>query len=183
MNFMADQEKSMIALHGEPERLVTVQQVTPPELDTVRSSMKNGRAHDLTLYIRKDGGFIFIAKPFYPEGLFRAPSGGAKPGEDFDKAAGREALEETGVEIRLDRYLLRIDVRFQTDDDYIDWTSHIFLADYIGGEIRPRDTVEIKEARLIYPEQIPGIIDLMTRSGWGGMLYRAYLTRECYKRM
>ncbi len=38
--------------------------------------LDNGRAHDVTLYIEKDNGYIFIAKPFYPAGLFRAPSGG-----------------------------------------------------------------------------------------------------------
>jgi len=173
----------MVELYGEPDRLTTLQEMTPGELEMVRSSMKDGRAHDITIYIKKEGGYIFIAKPFYPPELFRAPSGGARPDEDIETGAKREALEETGVEIELERYILHIDVRFQTGDDYIDWTSHVFSANYVSGEIKPQDDHEIREARLIYEEQIPGFIELMLNSGSGGLRYRAYLTRETEKRL
>jgi ADP-ribose pyrophosphatase YjhB (NUDIX family) len=173
----------MVTLHGEPDRLATVQEMTPDELDVVRSSMKDGRAHDITLYIKKDNGYIFIAKPFYPPGLYRAPSGGIRPDEDFDSGAKREALEETGVEIALEQYILRIDVRFQTQDDYIDWTSYVFSALHVGGAIEPRDKQEIKEAKLVTADEVPGFIDLMLKSRSGGLMYRAFLTKETGKRL
>ncbi len=173
----------MVRLYGQPDRLTTLQDMTPDELGIVRASMKNGRAHDITLYIKKDSGYIFIAKPFYPPGLYRAPSGGVMPDEDFETGAKREAMEETGVEIELKRYILRIDVRFQSGDDYIDWTSHIFTAEYVNGEINPQDTHEIREAKLVSPDEIHGFMELMLKSGVGGLIYRAYLTKEANKRL
>lgn len=183
MTFTRNQEAKMVSLYGEPDRLTTIQIMTPREMEFVRSTMKAGRAHDITLYIRQNGGYIFIAKPPYPEGLYRAPSGGVMPGEDFEAGAKREALEETGMRIELERYLLRIDVRFQCEDDYIDWVSYIFSANHVAGEISPRDNEEIREARWVSNDEIPGFIEAMAKSGVGGLNYRAYLSKEAQKRL
>jgi len=183
LSFIKEQQAEMVRRFGSPDSLTFTQQMTPVEMGIVRRSMKDGRAPDLTLYIKKDDGYIFIAKPFYPKGLFRAPSGGVWLGEDFEEGAKREAVEETGTAIELEKYLLRIDVRFQCDGDIIDWTSHIFSADYVKGEINPVDNHEIKEARLVYPSEIPGFIDIMRKSNSGGLVYRAFLTTEVGKRL
>jgi 8-oxo-dGTP pyrophosphatase MutT (NUDIX family) len=183
LSFTAPQVGDMIKIYGQPEYLTRIQPMTPKELAIVRSSMKNGRAHDITLYIVKDDGFIFIAKPFYPPGLFRAPSGGIMPGETFVEGAKREAKEETGTVIELTRFVLQIDVHFQTENEHIDWTSYIFAADYVKGRIDPLDRKEIKEARLIHPREIPDFIRLMAESGSGGLIYRAFLTEEMTKRL
>lgn len=183
MSYLLPQVPLMETEYGRPDELSYIQHVTPEEFRRIAGSMKNGRAHDITLYIKKDNGYIFIAKPFYPPGLFRAPSGGVKPGENYAEGACREALEETGVDIKLVKYILRINVRFENGPDLIDWTSHIFLADYIRGTIDPRDKREIKEARLIYPHQIPGFIEKMKETNIGGLNYRAFLTAEMSKRL
>ena len=183
MSYLALQIQQMEKLYGCPDEIAFVQPVTPEEYKRIARSMKNGRAHDITLYIKKEDGYIFIAKHFYPPGLYRAPSGGVKPGEDFQDGAKREAREETGVDIDLVKYILRIQVRFENESDRIDWTSHIFLADYVKGEIEPQDKREIKEARLIYPHQIPGFIEKMRETKIGGLNYRAFLTEEISKRL
>jgi ADP-ribose pyrophosphatase YjhB (NUDIX family) len=74
-----------------------------------------------------------IGKPWYPEGMHRAPSGGIKPGEDMELCAKREAYEETGVKIKLVRYLLRIQVTFTCGHASQNWTSHVFGAQYLSG--------------------------------------------------
>lgn len=168
---------------GIPDHLSTTQEMTPPQLDIVRASMKHGRSHDITLFIAKDNGYIFIAKPFYPAGLFRAPSGGVHPREDFIIGAKREALEETGAEITLNKYILRIAVRFFSGEAYIDWTSHIFTAAYLSGEIDPQDRHEISAARLVTLDEIPYFRELMLKSNLGGLRYRAFLTDEAIKRL
>ena len=183
MSYFAPQTPLMESSYGLPEELGYTQPVTPREYDRIFASMKHGRAHDITLYIGKDGGYIFTAKHFYPPGLYRAPSGGVKPGENFEDGAKREALEETGAEIKLLKYILRIKVRFENESKYIDWTSHIFTAEYIKGEIEPHDKHEIKEERLIYPDEIPGFISKMKATGIGGLNYRAFLTGEVKKRL
>jgi len=183
LNFLAPQIPRMEKLYGSPDELGYVQTVTPYEFERIARSMKNDRAHDITLYIRKDHGYIFIAKHFYPPGLYRAPSGGARPDENFEDGARREGREETGTDIELIKYIMRIKVRFENESDRIDWTSHIFLADYIDGEIEPYDKREIKEARLIYPDEIPGFVEKMRETKIGGLNYRAFLTEEVSKRL
>ena len=92
-------------------------------------------------------------------------------------------LPRQGVDIKLTEYIMRIDVRFENESDRIDWTSHIFLADYIKGDIEPYDKREIKEARLVYPDEIPGFAVKMRETKIGGLNYRAFLTDEMSKRL
>jgi len=183
MSYVAPQIPRMEKLYGHPDKATFVQPVTPEEYERIALSMKNDRAHDITLYIRKDDGYIFIAKHFYPPGLYRAPSGGVRLDEDFRDGALREAREETGADIELMKYIMRINVRFENEFDRIDWTSHIFLADYIRGDIEPYDKREIKEARLVYPDEIPGFAEKMRETKIGGLNYRAFLTEEVGKRL
>jgi 8-oxo-dGTP pyrophosphatase MutT (NUDIX family) len=173
----------MERLYGVPDHLSHTQKTNPEELARIHHSMKRGRSHDITLFIAKDDSYIFIAKPFYPPGLFRAPSGGVQPDEDFITGAKREALEETGTEIELVKYILRIDIRFDCPPDAIDWTSHIFKARWIRGEIAPRDTHEISAARLAHLDEIPKFREIMLKSGVSGLTYRAFLTDEALKRL
>jgi 8-oxo-dGTP pyrophosphatase MutT (NUDIX family) len=183
VSFISAQTEKMEMLYGKPDCLSTTQKMTAGELAVVRASMKDGRAHDITLYIKKGDGYIFIAKPFYPPGLYRAPSGGIHRGEDFESGARREAREETGVDIELGKYILRINVRFQSADELVDWTSHVFTALYTGGKIEPRDRSEIREAKVVYAGEIPKLQEMMRNSGSGGLIYRAYLTGESSKRL
>jgi ADP-ribose pyrophosphatase YjhB (NUDIX family) len=183
LSFLSYQIAEMERSYGHPDYLTFFVKATSKETDRIRSTIKRGRAHDITLFISKDDGDIFISKHFYPPGLYRAPSGGVHPDEDFITGARREALEETGVEIELQKYILRIDVKFQSEDDTINWTSHIFTAKYKGGEIMPQDAHEIKEARLIQLDEVPNFKEIMLKSGNAGFRYRAFLTNESIKRL
>jgi len=169
--------------YGVPDELAHTQQVDLNEFAMIRRSMARERAHDITLFIAKGDGFIFIAKHSYPPGLFRAPSGGIHKGEDFIDGAKREALEETGVDIELEKYILRIKVRFQSSNGHIDWTTHVFKARHVAGEIGHRDKKEIREARLVTLDEIPKFQETMRKSKIGGFHYRAFLTDEALKRL
>jgi len=168
---------------GEPDYLSRIQPVTSKELEFIKSTTMNGRIHDITLFISKNDGYIFISKAFYPPGLFRAPSGGVNFGEDFEEGAKREAREETGVEIELEIFMLIIDVQFKSEDDFLDWRSYIFKASYVSGEIEPQDKHEISAARLVHLDEIPKFREIMLSSGRGGFAYRAFLTDESIKRL
>lgn len=166
---------------GKPLELYTEIEMTPKELLQVRQSQVSGRAHDITLFILKDDKMLFIAKHFYPPGLYRAPSGAVKPGENIIEGGKREALEETGAEIQIEKYLLRIRVKFYCYDDYINWTSHVFKAKYISGEIKPHDTKEIREARFIEKKDIERFNEIMLKLNIGGFRYRVFLTENTLK--
>src|SRR3972149_9222707 len=116
MSVTDDMIRKMEENYGRPRRASFVVDVSGEEFARIRRSQKNGRNHDVTLYIKKKDKLVVIAKPFYPPGLYRAPSGGLKPGEGVIEGLNREMLEEAGCEIRLDRFLLRTSVTFTHGD-------------------------------------------------------------------
>jgi 8-oxo-dGTP pyrophosphatase MutT (NUDIX family) len=145
------------------------------DIGIIRSSQKHGRKHDVTLAIFGAPGVIVIAKPWYPRGLYRLPSGGLKLGEPLEEGSAREAWEETGVQIELVRYHLRIDVDFVGESATIPWTSHVFSARYVSGEVSPNDTEEIREARWCELTELLAHREVMLKAKVSGLHYRAEL--------
>ena len=148
----------------------------PAEFEMLKGSMADGRNSDATLFIFKNDKVVVIAKPWYPEGLYRAPSGGIKPDEDLELTAKREAYEETGVEIQLESYILRIEVTFTCGPQKEEWTSHVFTAKHLSGDLKPIDTKEIKEVTLMSLEELAALKEKLLAQSSGGLQYRAALT-------
>jgi 8-oxo-dGTP pyrophosphatase MutT (NUDIX family) len=161
------------ARYGVPRELHVAYEITPAELAMVRASQRDGRAHDVTVFAFNgalDGGRIagfaggrsrrlaVIAKPSYPPGAFRVPGGALRPGEAMDVGAAREAHEETGLRVAIERYLLRIHARFTVGDDGIAWTTHVLSATTDDAEVNPRDTREISAARWSDLDELNGPI-------------------------
>jgi 8-oxo-dGTP pyrophosphatase MutT (NUDIX family) len=162
--------------YSTPRELTMSFAMNPAEFDMLKESMRDGRNSDVTLFIFKDNQVIVIAKPWYPEGMYRAPSGGIKPGEDMELCAKREAYEETGAQIRLVRYVLRIQVTFTCGQASQEWTSHVFVAQYVSGRLHPVDTREIREVSLLSLEDLAAMKDRLLQQDSGGLHYRAALT-------
>jgi ADP-ribose pyrophosphatase YjhB (NUDIX family) len=142
----------------------------------LRGSQLHGRAHDVTLFVFHRGRLAVIAKHNYPPGLYRAPSGGVLPGESMARGIAREMMEETGLKIRLQRYVLRVHVDFTRRKEKIAWTTHVFTGERIAGRIRPRDTQEIREARWADLGELAGDVrEKLLGSGSAGLRYRALL--------
>ena len=148
------------------------------ELAVIAGSQKHGRAHDITLYIERAGRIAVMAKPFYPPDLYRAPSGGLNPGESLEDGAAREAREETGLPISLQKYILRARVLFTCEERAIDWTTHVFRAITDEETIAPTDAREIREARWAEPAEFAFLCDLMRRTDSSGLHYRAALHEQ-----
>jgi ADP-ribose pyrophosphatase YjhB (NUDIX family) len=168
----------LIERFGRPEREEFRIPVSSKEFERIKSSQKEGRSHDVTLYIIKDGKIVVIAKHFYPPGMYRAPSGGVAPGEEFIEGAKREAREETGCEIELEKFLLISKVAFELvprDSRSIDWISYVFQAKYISGDFDFTDTKEIKEVRLADLSEFDEFSKIMRSQPIGGLHYRAAL--------
>ncbi|MFZ5980989.1 MAG: NUDIX hydrolase [Candidatus Zixiibacteriota bacterium] len=154
----------------------------PDEFAMIRNSQKGGRNHDVTVYGQKDGRIIVNAKHFYPPGLFRAPSGGVEPGEDFVEGAKREMREETGCEMELEKFILRTAVDFYLmlpdgtiTDRVINWRSFVFTARYVDGDFNFSDRHEIREVSLAAWEDFESFSRTMRQTAIGGFHYRAAL--------
>lgn len=201
------------ARYGEPLVRALDVPMREWEFNLLRYSKRDGRYRDATILIPYDGKLVCIVKHSYPEGIARPPSGGVVPGEPLDAAAEREALEETGLRVRITHYLVRMQCHFTLGeratpsphalaeasrrgrDEYIFdalarfadespakadepeyWESHVFWSEIVGGELAPRDTTEVKELRLLTPEELEGEVHSRMRAAdIGGFAYRVAL--------
>lgn len=105
------------------------------------------RTHDVTIFILNGQRLALIRKHSFPPNVWRPPGGGVKPGEDFVEAIRREALEETGAVIELDRYLIVSEAIFTRDERRLEWTTHVFSAQTETEQLAARDTDEIAAVR------------------------------------
>ena len=135
------------------------------------------RRHDVTLFILDPAGRIaLIRKPQFEEGVWRPPGGGIKLDEDFAAGAVREALEETGLAVTLERYLVDAGARFRHDGETLDWRTHVFLARTLDEQLAPRDADEIADARWgTLPELAGPLRDRLLRTGRALWRYRVAL--------
>ncbi len=167
--------------YGYPPVIAMNAPVDKEEYDFIRSTQSYGRNHDITMYIFKDNKVIVNAKHHYPDGLYRAPSGGLKPGEDFEEGVFREVYEETGTKIKLLRYILQVNVSFSFGRKSIPWRTHVFTANHVSGKIEPTDHREIREARLAELAEFDEFKKIIDGMESGGLAYRALLHEEVVK--
>ena len=184
---ITDEEmQRLIDQFGEPKKRSFSANFLEFEYQLVRQTRAKGRLHDITCFIRQSNDeYVVIQKHQYADsGIYRAPSGGAKAGESLEAAAHREMYEETGLEVRLLRFVLDMYLDIVCPTETIPWRSLVFLAEPIGGTMKPIDTHEIFDAKVMSRGNLLGDVDrLMIESGWGGFAYRSFLTREFFKRI
>lgn len=164
--------------YGVPGILHTRYTMNRAEFDLLKWSMRNGRRHDVTLFISNEekDKIVVIRKPSYPKDIYRPPSGGVEPGEDFEVGAQREAYEETGLEIELQKYTLRSHVDFAFEDEIVAWTSHVLAARATGGRLDPVDKKEIAGVRWATINELrTDLLERLRQSDSAGLRYRAEL--------
>jgi 8-oxo-dGTP pyrophosphatase MutT (NUDIX family) len=165
--------------YGVPKRVNFEVEMHPDEFKLVQRSMERGRRHDVTVFIQHQGRFVVIEKHAYAKtGIVRAPSGGAQPAESLVAAAQREAREETGFDIEIDRFILEAHVLLHCGKNpAVPWVSYVFLAHVIGGTLGAQDLREISDVQLrSRQELLTDVRPLMLASGLGGFEYRAKMT-------
>jgi len=142
------------ARYGEPATLEWEGEISEREYSL--ATYNPDRAHDVTLFIFNRERLALIRKHDFEPGIWRTPGGGVKPGEDFVAGVEREALEETGLRVELQRYLVDATARFVYAPHDVPWRTHIFLSTPDDVELAPRDTDEIQAARWGTLEELSG---------------------------
>jgi len=117
------------------------------------------RRHDVTFFVFDPSGRLgLIQKPSYPEGAWRPPGGGVRADERFEAGVQREAMEELGIRIELERFLVSSAATFRCGDGVIDWRTHVFSATTDEESLEPIDTHEISAARWGTSDELAGPI-------------------------
>jgi ADP-ribose pyrophosphatase YjhB (NUDIX family) len=143
--------------YGEPRALRWVGEVSAEEFTLAGGSPE--RRHDVTFFVFDAAERLaLIQKPSYTDGVWRPPGGGVRPGERFESGVQREAREELGIHIELERFLISTEASFRCAEGVIDWRTHVFSARTEEEELRPIDTREISAARWGTTEELAGPI-------------------------
>lgn len=146
------------ARYGEPVLLEFEGEISRHERDIVAHSTRRGRFHDVTFFVFSGDRLALIQKPHYPEGLWRPPGGGLRPGEPFEAGVEREAFEELGARIALTRYLVVSAAVFSFQSETIPWATHVLAATTGDAGLAPVDTHEISAARWGTLDELQGPI-------------------------
>jgi ADP-ribose pyrophosphatase YjhB (NUDIX family) len=161
--------------YGEPRPLRWEGEVSSEEFTLAGASPE--RRHDVTFFVFDPSGRLaLIQKPSYPEGVWRPPGGGVRPGERFETGVQREAREELGIHIELERFLVSSEATFRWADGVIDWRTHVFSARTGEAELDPIDTHEISAARWGTSDELAGPIrERLLETGRAFWRYRVEL--------
>jgi membrane protease YdiL (CAAX protease family)/ADP-ribose pyrophosphatase YjhB (NUDIX family) len=118
-----------------------------------------GRRGEVALFIlRPSGKLILHAKDFYPEGVYRVPTGGIEWGEDVVTAVHREAREETGLTVAIERCLGVLEYEFHYRGETLPFVSYVFLLRENGGQLCPQDKGErITSLREVPPTELEAV--------------------------
>jgi len=152
--------KAAMARYGTPLTEHVEIPVSQETLDYWRQ-LKDGRVAEVVLLVRRpDGRYLLHTKTFYPEGAYRLMTGGINAGEDLIQAALREAREETGLVVEMERFLGVLAQRFVHGDEGFDFTSYLIELAELDGTLGVQDEHEqISGLRHVAPEDLSIIAD------------------------
>jgi len=112
--------------------------------------------------IPDEEGRILMAKQSHEgKDIWMVPGGGIEAGENAADAAVREVLEETGLEIRINRLLWHVE---EVSENRGQRFVNFFLAEKVGGELClgadpefDRENQVLREARFLSKKEILGL--------------------------
>ena len=143
------------ARYGAPAALAWDGAISDVEWDV--ATYNPTRFHDVTLFILDPAERVaLIRKPHFAHDVWRPPGGGIKADEDPTGGAEREALEETGLSVTIERYLVEADAIFRNGGRELRWRTHVLLARTTDTELAPDDPEEIAAARWGTLEELAG---------------------------
>jgi len=143
--------EELARLYGPIERRSYSLEVGRRNFEDWRRELAKKRRGEVVFVVKQPAGLILHTKDFYPPGTYRLPSGGVGWGESVLSALHREAREEMGLEVEVDRFLGLLEYEFRCQEETMPFVSYVFLVREAGGELAPQD----KEERILSFCQVP----------------------------
>jgi len=105
---------------------------------------RKDRRGEVVLVIQPAPGQVLVhTKTFYPAGIYRLPTGGIAPAEPVLEALHREAAEETGWEVEVERLVSLVEYQFRRGEEEATFASWAFLLRPLSpGEAHSQDASE-----------------------------------------
>jgi ADP-ribose pyrophosphatase YjhB (NUDIX family) len=143
--------EELARLYGPIKRRSYSLEVGRRNFEDWRRELVEKRRGEVVFVVKGPGGLILHTKDFYPSGTYRLPSGGVRWGESVLSALHREAQEEMGLEVEVDRFLGLLVYEFRCQEETMPFVSYVFLVREAGGELAPQD----KEEHILSFCQVP----------------------------
>lgn len=173
---------------GEPRRVIAT--IDDAFDDPIRKRDRFGEVG--MVIVRPNGKLLLSIKTFYPRGAYRLPTGGIHHGEGVYDALVREAREETGLDLDVERFLAHIAYRGEREPVTL-FHTFAFLLRERGGTLGALDESEqIEDWREIADGELTSVaafLDDIRTSGtldiggdwraWGR--FRAVVHREVHE--
>jgi 8-oxo-dGTP pyrophosphatase MutT (NUDIX family) len=159
------------AAYGRPRRVQCQLQIGP-ELFQTRFNRLDSRRGEVVLALQRPAGTLLLhSKAHYETGVYRLLSGGISCGETVLAAVHREAAEETGLRITVEKFIAVLDIAFCFGPIALPFPSYVFHVREAGGTLQP-DLREISSLLEVGPAELPQIAatlhDLQgPRADWG----------------
>ena len=132
---------------------------------------KRDRYGEVGMVIRRPSGKLLLSiKTFYPRGAYRLPTGGIHHGERILDALVREAHEETGLELRIERFLAHIAYApLSRPSEPPVFHTFAFLLAELGGTLTVLDEAEqLEDWREIDASELPAVAAFLDDLPSGG---------------
>lgn len=105
------------------------------------------------IIVNDQGQILLVQRGHQPQvGRWTVPGGRLEPGETPEQAAVREALEETGLHVRIEREALRVRLPAGTGREF---DVRDFVASVVGGTLAPGDDAD--DARWFHPDELDSV--------------------------
>jgi membrane protease YdiL (CAAX protease family)/ADP-ribose pyrophosphatase YjhB (NUDIX family) len=137
--------------YGPLERCHYVLEVGERVFTHWREERGDCRGEVALFILRPSGNVILHTKEFYPEGIYRVPTGGIERGEGVVTAVHREAREETGLTVAIERCLGVLEYELRYREKTLPFVSYVFLLRENGGQLCPQDEGE----RITFLREVP----------------------------
>jgi 8-oxo-dGTP pyrophosphatase MutT (NUDIX family) len=156
--------------YGPAQRRQVTLEVAAQTIDEwwKRMVVKANRRGEVVLAARRrDGQILLHTKRFYPQGIYRLPSGGVHPQEAVLAAVIREAHEETGLDVTLERFLATVEYEFYHEQRRVAFVSYVFLAAVGDSPPVVQDPDEqITDFRYVMPQDLRSVAAALRVLPW-----------------
>ncbi len=176
---------ALAARYGQPLRRHVTCDIGE-ELFVARFMRASDRRGEVALLIERPNGRLLLhRKAHYAADHFRLPTGGVNLGEPVLAAALRETAEETGLAVRVQRFLAVIEYTLRFDAIRLPFVSYVFHLGETGGELSLHGG-EAEDFRECAPADLPAIAAALRsipgeRGYWGRWRAVAHeVAAECF---
>lgn len=157
-------------------------------IDYMTKSVENDRRGEVAFCVKRlNGKYITTRSWYYPDNIFRVPTGGINYGEDIIEAVRREVLEELGLITEIERFTGVIQYNIKNKNNSFIFYSYGFILNEINGNILEDATEdEVSEFKEVNTEEFKELVNLLesTDGKWRDWCkFRAESTKFAYENL